>query len=164
VGLPATYVQATMDLLMEDHLKTTRASQIFAVTGSPDVSLIKLKRKNGNGPLYRVELLGLDVFDPVTMQNDHRKGDDVPAWFLDTDYDELVFHVSQAFFPRTSAWDNLKRALKGTYDDSVWEHLAGTVSEPFSAGDHKKIAVKVIDDRGNELMVVKSLDDAERER
>ena len=78
MGLPATYVQATMDLLMEDHLKTTRASQIFAVTGSPDVSLIKLKRKNGNGPLYRVELLGLDVFDPVTMQNDHRKGDDVP--------------------------------------------------------------------------------------
>ena len=164
VGLPATYVQATMDLLMEDLLKTTRASQIFAVTGSPDVSLIKLKRKNGNGPLYRVELFGLDVFDPVTMQNDHRKGDDVPAWFLDTDYDELVFHVSQAFFPRTSAWDNLKRALKGTYDDSVWEHLAGTVSERFSAGDHKKIAVKVIDDRGNELMVVKLLDEARVER
>jgi adenine-specific DNA-methyltransferase len=164
VGLPATYVQATMDLLMEDLLKTTRASQIFAVTGSPDVSLIKLKRKNGNGPLYHVELLGLDVFDPVTMQNDHRKGEDVPAWFLDTDYDDLVFHVSQAFFPRTSAWDNLKRALKGTYEDSVWEHLAGTVSEPCSAGEHKKIAVKVIDDRGNELMVVKSLDDAERER
>jgi adenine-specific DNA-methyltransferase len=164
VGLPATYVQATMDLLMEDLLKTTRASQIFAVTGSPDVSLIKLKRKNGNGPLYHVELLGLDVFDPVTMQNDHRKGEDVPAWFLDTDYDDLVFHVSQAFFPRTSAWDNLKRALKGTYEDSVWEHLAGTVSEPFSAGDHKKIAVKVIDDRGNELMVVKSLDEAVPER
>jgi len=164
VGLPATYVQATMDLLMEDLLKTTRASQIFAVTGSPDVSLIKLKRKNGNGPLYHVEFLSLDVFDPVTMQNDHRKGEDVPAWFLDTDYDDLVFHVSQAFFPRTSAWDNLKRALKGTYDDSVWEHLAGIVSEPFSAGDHKKIAVKVIDDRGNELMVVKSLDEAQVER
>jgi adenine-specific DNA-methyltransferase len=40
--------------------------------------------------------------------------------------------LSQAFFPRTSAWDHLKRALKGSYDDSVWEHLAGTVSEPFS--------------------------------
>ena len=164
VGLPATYVQATMDLVMSDLLKTTRASQIFSVTGAPDVRLIRLKRKNGNGPLYRVELLGLDVFDPVTMKNEHRKGDDVPAWFLDTDYDELVFHVSQAFFPRTSAWDNLRRALKGTYEDSVWEHLAGTVSEPFSAGEHRRVAVKVIDDRGNELMVVKPLDDAVSER
>lgn len=164
VGLPATYVQATMDLLMNDLLKTTRASQIFSVTGAPDIRLIRLKRKNGNGPLYRIELLGLDVFDPITMQNDHRNGDDVPAWFLDTDYDDLVFHVSQAFFPRTSAWDNLKRALKGTYEDSVWEHLAGTVSEPFSAGEHKRIAIKIIDDRGNELMVVKPLDDAKPER
>jgi len=164
VGLPATYVQASMDLLMGDLLKTTRASQVFAVTGAPDVRLIRLKRKNGNGPAYRVELLGLDVFDPVTMQTDHRKGDDVPAWLLDTDYDDLVFRVSQAFFPRTSAWDHLKRALKGSYDDSVWEHLAGTVSEPFSAGDHKKVAVKVIDDRGNELMVVKPLDHAEPEQ
>jgi adenine-specific DNA-methyltransferase len=163
-GIPATYVQATMDLLMADLLKTTRASQIFSVTGAPDVRLVRLKRKNGNGPLYRAELLGLDVFDPVTMQNDHRKGDDVPAWFLDSDYDDLVFHVSQAFFPRTSAWDALKRALKATYEDSVWEHLAGTVSEPFSAGEYKKIAVKVIDDRGNELMVVQGLDEAEPER
>lgn len=65
---------------------------------------------------------------------------------------------------RTSAWDHLKRALKGGYDDSVWEHLAGTVSEPFTAGEHEKIAVKVIDDRGNELMVVKPLDEAEPER
>ncbi|MBI4610051.1 MAG: site-specific DNA-methyltransferase, partial [Candidatus Rokubacteria bacterium] len=164
VGLPATYVQASMDLLMGDLLKTTRASQIFAVTGAPDVSLVRLKQKGANGPLYRVELLGLDVFDAVTMQSEHRKGDDVPAWFLDTDYDDLVFHVSQAFFPRTGAWENLKRALKGTYEDSVWEHLAGTVSEPFAAGEHRKVAVKVIDDRGNELMVVKSLDEAKPER
>ncbi len=164
VGLPATYVQATMDLLMDDLLKTTRASQIFSVTGAPDVKLVRLKRKNGNGPLYRVELLGLDVFDPVTMQNDHRKGDDVPAWLLDSDYDDLVFRASQVFFPRTSAWDALKRALRATYEESVWEHLAGTVSEPFSAGEYRKVAVKVIDDRGNELMVVRGLDEAEPER
>ncbi len=164
VGLPATYVQATMDLVMGDLLKTTRASQIFAVTGAPDVRLTRLKRKERNGPVYRAELLGLDVFDPVTMQSQHVKGDDVPAWFLDTDYDELAFHVNQAFFPRTSAWDSLRRALKGTYEDSVWEHLAGTASEPFAAGDQRKIAVKVIDNRGNELMVVKGLDEAEPER
>ena len=105
-----------------------------------------------------VELLGLDVFDPVTMEVEHRRGDDVPAWFLDTDYNNLCFHVCQAFFPRTSAWDNLKKALKGIYDDSVWDHLAGTTSTPFEPGEHKQIAVKVIDDRGNELLVVKASD------
>jgi adenine-specific DNA-methyltransferase len=93
------------------------------------------------------------------METDHMRGESVPAWFLDTDYNELAFHVSQAFFPRTSAWDNLKRALKAAYDDSVWEHLAGTTSEPFAAGDNMRIAVKVIDDRGNELMVVKNLEE-----
>ena len=103
---------------------------------------------------YEVELLGLDVFDPVTMETLHRTGDDVPAWFLDTDYNGLCFHVSQAFFPRTGAWDNLKKALKGEYEESVWDHLSGTTSAPFEAGEHRQIAVKVIDDRGNELMVV----------
>jgi hypothetical protein len=81
----------------------------------------------------------------------------VPAWFLDTDYNGLCFHVCQAFFLRTSAWDNLKKALKGTYDDTVWDHLAGTTSTPFEPGEHRQVAVKVIDDRGNELLVVKAL-------
>ena len=106
---------------------------------------------------YEVELLGLDVFDPVTMETLHRTGDDVPAWFLDTDYNGLCFHVWQAFFPRTGAWDNLKKALKGEYEESVWDHLSGTTSAPFKAGEHRQIAVKVIDDRGNELMVVEEL-------
>jgi adenine-specific DNA-methyltransferase len=106
---------------------------------------------------YQVELLGLDLFDPITMQSDSRPGHDVPCWLLDTDYNGLCFHVSQAFFPRTAAWDNLKRALKGQFDDTVWDHLAGTTSAPFEPGEHRQVAVKVIDDRGNELMVVKSL-------
>ena len=151
-GIPATYVQATPDLMMGDLLKSLRSSQIFSVCGLPEVEV----RPAGDDQ-YEVELLGLDVFDPVTMEVQHRRGDDVPAWFLDTDYNNLCFHVCQAFFPRTSAWDNLKRALKGIYDDSVWDHLAGTTSTPFESGDQKQIAVKVIDDRGNELLVVKSL-------
>ena len=152
MGVPATYVQATPDLMMGDLLKSLRSSQIFSVCGLPEVEV----RPAGDDQ-YEVELLGLDVFDPVTMEVQHRRGDDVPAWFLDTDYNNLCFHVCQAFFPRTSAWDNLKRALKGIYDDSVWDHLAGTTSTPFESGDQKQIAVKVIDDRGNELLVVKSL-------
>jgi adenine-specific DNA-methyltransferase len=170
IGIPATYVQATPDLMMGDLLKNMRSSQIFSVCGLPELALRKVKMpehaatspaaKSAKGTWYEVELLGLDLFDPGTMKVDHKRGDDVPAWFLDTDYNGLSFHVSQAFFPRTAAWDNLKRALKGEYEDAVWQHLAGAVSVPFEAGEHAQIAVKVIDDRGNELMVVRGLKEA----
>lgn len=152
MGVPATYVQATPDLMMGDLLKNMRSSQIFSVCGQPEIKVIKNKDKQ-----YQIELLGLDVFDPITMDVTHQSGNDVPAWLLDTDYNDLCFHVSQAFFPRTSAWDNLKKALKGEYEESVWDHLSGATSAPFEAGEHKQIAVKVIDDRGNELLVVKKL-------
>ena len=156
VGVPATYVQASMDLLMGDLLKNLRSSQIFSVCGLPDVR-IRQAAKQG----YQVELLGLDIFDPVEMKSDHRQGSDVPAWFLDTDYNGLCFHVCQAFFPRTSAWEGLKRSLQGEFEDSVWAHLSGTVSASFQAGGHGQVAVKVVDDRGNELMVVKPLSEAD---
>jgi adenine-specific DNA-methyltransferase len=161
-GIRATYVSASPDLNMGDLLKNMRSSQIFSVCGLPEIKVRKAEADSSAAPrndtlLFEVELLGLDVFDPITMETHHRTGNDVPAWFLDTDYNGLCFHVSQAFFPRTSAWENLKKALKGEYEESVWDHLAGTKSAPFEAGDHRQIAVKVIDDRGNELMVVEKL-------
>ena len=152
IGIPATYIQATPDILMGNLLKHMRSSQIFSTCGLPDVKI----HRTGDGK-YQVELLGLDVFDPITMEVESEPGRNVPAWFLDTDYNGLCFYVKQAFFPRTSAWDSLKKALKGSYDDEVWEHLAGTISAPFEAGEHKEIAVKVIDDRGNELLVIEYL-------
>ncbi|MDK3161820.1 hypothetical protein QPK87_35500 [Kamptonema cortianum] len=157
-NVPATYVQATPDLLMGDLLKNMRSSQIFSVCGSPEVNVSKLPpAKEETEERWQVELLGLDVFDPISMEVDHRRGDQVPAWFLDTDYNGRVFHVTQAFFPKTGAWESLKKALKGDYDNDVWDHLAGTTSAPFTAGTHKEIAVKVIDERGNELLVVRKL-------
>ncbi len=161
VGVPATYVQATPDLMMGDLLKNMRSSQIFSVCGLPEVRVRRAKGSGDGAAMLQAELVGLDVFDPTTMDVDHQEGGNVPAWFLDTDYNGLCFHVCQAFFPRTAAWDDLKRSLKGEYEDAVWDHLAGTVSAPFEAGEHGQIAVKVIDDRGNELLVVKSLKDAE---
>ncbi len=157
-GIPATYVQATPDLMMGDLLKNMRSSQIFSVCGLPEIEDAAAPHKPGeaNG-MKQVELLGLDVFDPMTMEVSHRAGDDVPAWFLDADYNGMCFRVSQAFFPRTKEWDKLKKALKGEFDDSVWEHLAGTVSAPFEPGENNRIAVKVIDDRGNELLVVREV-------
>jgi adenine-specific DNA-methyltransferase len=152
VGIPATYVQATPDLLMGDLLKNMRSSQIFSVCGLPDVELRRLK--DGR---YEVELKGLDVFDPISIQSQARSGNEVPCWLLDVDYNDLCFHVSQAFFPKTGAWENLKKALRGQYNEEVWDHLAGAVSAPFEAGERGQIAVKVIDERGNELMAVKKL-------
>lgn len=161
VGIPVTYIQATPDIVMGDLLKTMRSSQLFSVAGLPDIAVRKLPPESKGGPdRYEVELLGLDTFDPTTFEVRHRRGDDVPAWFLDTDWNDLSFLVSQAFFPRTSAWDALKKSLKGEYDDAVWNHLAGTTSAPFVTGENRQVAVKVIDDRGNELLVVKSLDEA----
>jgi adenine-specific DNA-methyltransferase len=101
----------------------------------------------------------LDTFDPTTMEADHLKAGEVPAWFLDTDYNGMVFRVRQAFFPRTGAWENLKKSLKVEFEDTVWDHLAGTTSAPFPAGEHGQIAVKVIDARGNELLVVRKLEE-----
>lgn len=178
VGVPATYVQATPDLMMGDLLKNMRSSQIFSVCGLPEVRLRRLKpdelsavsgqlsatdnRQLTTDNWYQVELLGLDVFDPGTMEVDHRPGSDVPCWMLDSDYNALCFKASQVFFPRTAAWDDLKRALKAEYAESVWDHLAGTTSAPFQIGENGQVAVKVIDDRGNELLVVKKASEAER--
>ena len=143
---------------MGDLLKNMRSSQIFSVCGLPEVKVHKAKPATKDGPpRWQVELVGLNTFDPTTMELDDLAGADVPAWFLDVDYNDLCFHVSQAFFPRTGAWSDLRKALKGDYDDSVWDHLSGTTSAPFEAGEHGQVAVKVIDDRGNELMVIKKV-------
>lgn len=158
LGVPATYVQATPDLMMGDLLKTMRSSQVFSVCGLPEILVDKVKTAKGEAQRYQVSLLGLDTFAPATMETVHLKADEVPAWFLDTDYDERrTFRVCQAFFPRTGAWENLKRALKAEYEESLWEHLSGTTSAPFVAGDRNQIAVKVIDVRGNELLVVQKV-------
>ena len=162
VGIPATYVQATPDLVMGDLLKTMRSSQLFSVSGLPDVAIRKVgPEAPGGKQRYEVELLGLDTFDPITLQAEHLDGSNVPAWFLDTAWNGMSFHVSQAFFPRTGAWDSLRKALKGEFEESVWDHLAGTISAPFVEGATREIAVKVIDDRGNELLVVTSIDEAQ---
>ncbi len=161
-NIAALYVQASSDLTMVDLLKNTRASEIFAVCGMPDVRLSESSEKNKEGDkLYVVELRGLDILEPVEMKTTHKSGNDVPCWMLDPDYDGECFRAGQVFFPRTAAWGKIKRAIKADFDDSVWEHLQGATSAPFVIGESKCVAVKVIDDRGNELMTVKTLEEVE---
>ena len=155
--LPCIYVAVTPDVVMSDLLKTSKSSEVFSVTGLPDVRVAPAEADPTGAPLYRVELLGLDIFRPQDMETEAIAADNLPCWMLDTDYNGMVFMARQVFFPKTSAWDNLEKSLRGRFADGVWAHLAGTESEPFAAGTHRQIAVKVIDERGNELMVVKGL-------
>ena len=158
--LPTTYVSVTPDVVMSDLLKTSKASEIFSISGLPDVELKPAGKKADGTPLHQVVINGLDIFRPDTMETDEIKAENLPCWMLDINYNGMAFLASQVFFPKTGAWENLQKSLKGQFADSVWEHLAGTVSEPFVLGDKKRIAVKAIDERGNELMVVKNAEGA----
>ena len=93
----------------------------------------------------------------VGTQAQFRKKKPPATYRYDSSLSPALEWVSQAFFPRTGAWDSLKKHLRGQFEDSVWEHLSGDTSAPFPAGEHAQVAVKVIDDRGNELLVVKAL-------
>ncbi len=153
-GLSVHFANIAPDVLVGDLLKTSRASQIFTVFGQPDVRVEQ--QKDGT---WVVELRGVDIYDPLTGEVHSTKGSDVAAWFLDTDYDGKTFHICQAFFPGDpDAWDKLQRALRAQIDPEVFEQMRGTISFPFQAGEHKRIAVKVIDFRGNEVVRVVNLD------
>ncbi len=158
--IPTTYVSVAPDVAMSDLLKTNRSSEIFSITGLPDVKLEKVEVDGYGTEQHRVSIKGLDIFRPDTMETDEISAENLPCWMLDTDYNGMAFYATQVFFPKTSAWDNLQRSLKGQFKESVWSHLAGIVSEPFRLGDKRRIAVKVIDERGNELMAIRSEDEA----
>jgi adenine-specific DNA-methyltransferase len=146
------------DVEMSDLLKTPKGSQLFTVFGQPDVGM---KRIAGE---YLVELLGVDIYDPTKGEVHPSRPEDVAAWFLDQNYNGYTFCITQAFFPKEATnrnpWDKLKNALHGLISKDKMEKLRGTTSMPFKTGDQKRIAVKVIDQRGNEVTVVKRLEEA----
>lgn len=146
--------QIRPDVNMGDLLKTTVSSQLFTVSGSPRT---RLEREEDGQ--YVVHMEGVDIYDPVTNAVRSSGAVKVSAWFLDSDYDGRCFCVCQAFFPDKGAWEKLGKALGVALDEEAFEKLSGTVSLPFAAGDHKRIAVKVIDPRGNEVLRVHKLQD-----
>ena len=140
------------DVNMGALLKETPNSQLFTVFGSPRTHL----KPAGEGE-FIVEMEGVDIYNPVDNTLLPTNADKVAAWFLDTDYDGRTFCITQAFLPDKSAWGRIARALKGVIDDERFAALSGTVSLPFPAGRHRRVAVKVIDPRGNEVMRVHRL-------
>jgi adenine-specific DNA-methyltransferase len=104
---------------------------------------------------WRVQLCGVDLYDPLVGETHHAGGDELAARFLDTDYDGMTFHLCQAFFPGDpDARENLQRALRAQIEPKAFEQMRGTVSFPFKLGEHQRVAVKVIDFRGNEVVRV----------
>lgn len=146
------YIRPDISPGMEGLLKETPNSQLFTVFGQPEVEV-----REARDGVWEVELLGVDIYDPVRNTIQSTGADKVAAWFLDSDFDGRTFCITQAFFPNQDAWGKIARALKSDIDESAFETFKGTVSLPFSTGPHRRIAVKVIDPRGNEVMTVRSL-------
>jgi adenine-specific DNA-methyltransferase len=149
-GQQLDFANAAPDILVGDLLKTKKTSTLFTVYGAPDVTVHKEA-----DAMVSVELVGVDIYDPITGNTTHGRGDDVAAWFIDHDYDGRTFCICQALFPGRSTknpWEKLQKALKGTIDEDRFEQLRQTRCLAFKPG--KKIAVTVIDDRGNEVIKV----------
>ncbi|MDL1944932.1 site-specific DNA-methyltransferase [Chloroflexi bacterium CFX2] len=139
------------DLAMGDELlKKTGAGNLFMVFGEPDVEI----RKADLSRLY-VVLKGLDVYDPTTGEIRSNSTDDIACWFLDTDYNGESFIVRHAYFTGADEpYDKLKRALRAEIDESAWGMLYRTESIPFEKPKSGKIAVKVINHYGDEVLKV----------
>lgn len=139
------------DLAMGDELlKKTGAGNLFMVFGEPDVEIKKQK----NGEIV-VEIKGVDVYDPTTGQIRSASTDDIACWFIDTDYNGESFFVRHAYFTGAEEpYDKLKRALRAEIDEAAWSSLYSTVSRPFAQPESGKIAVKVINHYGDEVLKV----------
>ncbi|MGB7566492.1 MAG: site-specific DNA-methyltransferase [Chitinivibrionales bacterium] len=139
------------DLAMGDELlKKTGAGNLFMVFGEPDVEI--KKQKNGQ---ITAMIKGVDVYDPTTGEIRSSSTDDIACWFIDTDYNGESFFVRHAYFTGAGdPYDKLKRALRAEIDEAAWSSLYSTVSRPFAKPETGKIAVKVINHYGDEVLKV----------
>ena len=147
--LPVLLVRMNPDLAMGDELlKKTGTGNLFMVFGEPDVAIERTEDDR-----VEVEIRGVDVYDPTTGQVRSSSVDDIACWFIDTNYNGESFFVRHAYF--TGAEDpyrSLKRALKTDIDEDAWASLYRTRSRPFAVPATRRIAVKVINHYGDEVL------------
>jgi adenine-specific DNA-methyltransferase len=139
------------DLAMGDELlKKTGAGNLFMVFGEPDLEV----RKTPVGKVV-VEIRGLDVYDPTTGEIRSSSTDDIACWFVDTMYNGESFFVRHAYFTGADEpYEKLQRALRADIDEAAWQSLYSTVSRPFDVPETGRIAVKVINHYGDEVLKV----------
>ncbi|MEM4202889.1 MAG: site-specific DNA-methyltransferase [Candidatus Methanomethylicaceae archaeon] len=151
-GMQFLKVQMNADLLTDDLKKKRASNESFWLIGQPDVEV----RRDKDGK-YIVEVHGFDYYNTRTGQLESGGKDKIALWMLDTDYDGRSLYPRQVFFPMAGndeAWAKLARNLKAEIDPERIRAYWGTVSLPFELGEYKRIAVKIIDDRGIESMKV----------
>ncbi len=156
-GITALKAQMNTDLLTEDLKKARSSNQSFWLMGQPDVEV--RKRKDGR---YEVEVNGFDYFDTSKGELVSGGKKKIALWLLDTDYDERSLFPRQAFFPLAGSkegWYKLKKDIRAELNEKLLEQFHGTVSLPFEAGDNRKVAVKIVDDRGIESLKIIALED-----
>jgi adenine-specific DNA-methyltransferase len=146
-------VRMNPDLAMaEELLKKTRTGNLFTVFGKPDIDI--RPAAHGAGEL-QLEIRGLDVYDPTSGVVRSDSTDDIACWFIDTAYDDQQFFVRHAYFlGADDPYDKLRRALHADIDEDAWSSLNSTVSRPFPRPASGRIAVKVINHYGDEILKV----------
>ncbi|WP_073601648.1 site-specific DNA-methyltransferase [Hydrococcus rivularis] len=155
-GVTLLKAQMNADLLTDDLKKKRASNESFWLIGQPDVQVERSAEGEDKGKL-RVSVHGFDYYNTKTGQIESGGADKIAVWMLDTDYDGRSLYPRQVFFPMAGdgeGWARLARNLKAEIDADRIEAYRGTVSLPFEAGEHKRIAVKIVDDRGIESLKV----------
>lgn len=155
-GITALKAQMNTDLLTEDLKKARSSNQSFWLMGQPDVEVRQL-----TDGTYQVEVHGFDYFDTARGELVSGGKGKIALWLLDTDYDERSLFPRQVFFPmagKGEGWQKLKKDIRAELNEELLGQFHGTVSLPFEAGDNRKVAVKIVDDRGIESLKVISLE------
>ena len=154
--LPTTYVAMTPDVVMSDLLKTSRSSEIFSITGLPDVTLGPPAKRRME-PASSSGGQGLDIFRPDTMETDEIEAENLPCWMLDSNYNGMVFWRPR-FLPENRGMGQPAKIAQRPIQQQRLETPCGNGQRAF-VWAKGRIAVKAIDERGNELMVVKSAEE-----
>jgi adenine-specific DNA-methyltransferase len=153
--VPVLLVRMNADLVMGEELKKTGAGNLFTVFGEPDIEMVS------EGDELRVVLNGVDVYDPNTGGVRSNDTDQIALWMIDTAYNGESFFVRHCYFTGgQDPYKRLKTALKAEIDPDIWATLNATESRPFLRPESGKIAVKVINDYGDEVMKVFEVEDA----
>jgi len=149
-SVPVLKARMNADLHMADDLKATGKGNLFVVFGEPDIDL--LDAENGK---VQVKLNGVDVFDPSTGEVRSDSAEGIACWFIDTEYNEESFFVRHAYFlGADDPYKALKTTLKAEIDEDAWATLRSDISRPFEKPETGRIAVKVINHLGDEVMKV----------
>ena len=149
--IPVLKARMNADLHMAEDLKNTGKGNLFVIFGEPDIDDAARRRTAG----LRVKVKGVDVFDPSTGEVRSDGPDGIACWFIDTDYNEESFFVRHAYFlGANDPYSALKTTLKAEINEEAWATLHSDTSRPFAKPKSGRIAVKVINHLGDEVMKV----------